>query len=107
MVMNAELQGEGQEDTTFLTDFSNGTFFSEHPLFSNDARAIQLLLYYDDVNVCNPLTKKPHKMCLFYSNLIPLYRSKLKSIKLFSVLTKLTKYKEIAMEKLLEPLFLT
>ena len=108
MVMNAEVQ-QGQEDAIILTDFSNGTLFNEHPLFSNDARAIQLLLYYDDVNVCNPLTNKPHKMCLFYyqlANLVPVYRSKLRSIKLFAVCAYKTfkKYKEIAMEKIFEPL---
>lgn len=107
MVMNAEVQ-QGQEDI-ILTDFSNGTLFNEHPLFSNDARAIQLLLYYDDVNVCNPLTNKPHKMCLFYyqlANLSPVYRSKLRSIKLFAVCAYkiFKKYKEIAMEKIFEPL---
>ena len=51
MVMNAEVQPR-QEDVTTLTDFSCGRLFNEHPLFSNDERAIKLLLYYDDVNVC-------------------------------------------------------
>ena len=71
MVMNAEVQ-QRQEDVTTLTDFSDGRLFNEHPLFSNDERAIQLLLYYDDV-----ISNKPHKMCLFYYqlvNLIPLYQ---------------------------------
>lgn len=90
MVMNAEVQ-QRQEDVTSLTDFSDGRLFNEHPLFSNDERAIQLLLYYDDVTVCNPLTNKPHKMCLFYYQLvylIPLYRSKLRLINFFAVCTK-------------------
>lgn len=109
MVMNTEVQHEGQENTTVLSDFSNGTLFSEHPLFSNDTRAIQMLLYYDDVNVCNLQTNKPHKMCLFYyqmANLIPLHHSKITSIKLFAVCAYKTfkKYKEVAMEKLLQPL---
>ena len=107
--MNTEVQHEGQENTTVLSDFSNGTLFSEHPLFSNDTRAIQMLLYYDDVNVCNLQTNKPHKMCLFYyqmANLIPLHHSKITSIKLFAVCAYKTfkKYKEVAMEKLLQPL---
>ena len=109
MVMNAEAQLH-HEDTPTLTDFSNGSLFNEHPLFSNDPRSIQLLLYYDDVNVCNPLTNKPHKLCLFYyqlANLLPMYCSKLRSIKLFAVCSYETfqRYKDKAiMDKIFEPL---
>ena len=109
MVMKAEAQLH-HKDTTTLTDFSNGSLFNEHPFFSNDPRAIQLLLYYDDVNVCNPLTNKPHKLCLFYyqlANLVPVYCSKLRSIKLLAVCSYKTfqKYKDKGiMDKIFEPL---
>lgn len=81
-------------------------------MFSSDEKALQLLLYYDDVNVCNPLTNKPHKLCLFYyqlANIVPIYRSKLRSIKLFAVCSYKTfkRYKEKAMQEILEPLVLT
>lgn len=66
-------------DESVLEDFCNGTLFQEHVLFSNDDRALHLLLYYDDVNFINPMTNKNHKLSFFYyklANLSPLYRSK-------------------------------
>ena len=36
-----------------------------HPIFSVDKQGLQLLLYNDDVEICNPLGSKSkiHKMC--------------------------------------------
>ena len=36
----------------------------EHPLFREDQKALQIFLYYDDVEMCNPLGSKKtvHKM---------------------------------------------
>ncbi|KAK2552221.1 hypothetical protein P5673_026746 [Acropora cervicornis] len=73
---------------SILEDFSDGTFFQNHELFSNNDSALLLLLYYDDVNFINPLTNKNHKLSFFYyqiANLPPEYRSALKSIHLFAV----------------------
>ena len=41
--------------STRLEDYCDGTQFSEHPLFSTDECGLQVMLYYDDVEVCNPL----------------------------------------------------
>ena len=38
-----------------LEDYCDGTQFAEHPLFSLDECGLQVMLYYDDVEVCNPL----------------------------------------------------
>ena len=95
-------------DPIILEDFSDGTFFQNHELFSNDERALLLLLYYDDVNFINPLTNKNHKLSLFYyqlANLPPAYRSTLKSIHLFAVCeTKHLSNPEYGFNKLIEPL---
>ena len=75
-------------DESILEDFCDGTFFQEHILFGNDDRALVILLYYNDVNFVNPVTNRNHKLSFFYyqlANLLPLYRSKLKSIHLFAV----------------------
>lgn len=47
-----------------LRDYCDGEFFQQHPLFSLHHGALQILFYYDDVEVCNPLgsKKKKHKM---------------------------------------------
>jgi len=38
-----------------LGDICDGQFFKEHPIFSCDRRALQLIIYYDEVEICNPL----------------------------------------------------
>lgn len=71
-----------------LRDFCDGTFWQNHALFSNDETALKILLYYDDVNLCNPLTNKVHKITLFYYQLANInieYRSKLNAIHLLGV----------------------
>ena len=44
-----------------IVDFCDGDICANHPLFSRDPRAIQILLYYDDVEVVNPLGSKTSK----------------------------------------------
>lgn len=39
----------------FLFDFKDGTLYKNHPLFSVDDNALQLIIYYDDVEPANPL----------------------------------------------------
>ena len=48
-----------------LRDMCDGSYFREHPLFQAHPDALQLQLFYDDVEVVNPLgTKtKKHKLC--------------------------------------------
>lgn len=38
-----------------LEEFCDGTLFKSHELFSQKPLALQLIIYYDDVEVCNPL----------------------------------------------------
>ena len=42
-----------------------------HPLFATHPSALQILFYFDDVEVCNPLGSKTktHKLSFFYFNL--------------------------------------
>ena len=64
--------------------------YHDHPLFSSDPTALQIIGYYDDIEVCNPLgsSAKKHKLSVFLfsiGNLHPKYRSSLKCIYLFAV----------------------
>ena len=71
-----------------LSNFCDGTFFQNHELFSNDPAVLQIVLYFDDINLSNPLTNKVHKITLFYyqlGNIRKEYRSKLDSIYLLAV----------------------
>lgn len=85
MVLNGP---DTSQNENVLTNFCDGTVFQNHKLFSNDPAALQILLYFDNINLSNPLTNKVHKITLFYyqlGNIRKEYRSKLDSIHLFAV----------------------
>ena len=42
----------------YLQDYCDGNNFLRHPLFSLTKDTLQLLFYYDDVKLCNPLGSK-------------------------------------------------
>lgn len=47
-----------------LRDYVDGSVFKEHELFAVKRDALQVLFYYDEVEVCNPLGSKAktHKL---------------------------------------------
>lgn len=47
-----------------MEDICDGKRFKEHELFSVDKTALQVMLYYDEVEVCNPIgsNRKKHKL---------------------------------------------
>lgn len=47
-----------------LADYCDGTYFKSHPLYSHNPKALQIIIYYDDVEICNPLGSraKKHKL---------------------------------------------
>lgn len=57
------LRGHQRQDH-LLSDYCDGTYYKSHPLFSADHTALQLIVYYDDVETCNPLGSraKTHKL---------------------------------------------
>ena len=54
------MRGHMRQDG-YLSDYCDGSIFQEHSLF---AVGLQILLYYDELEICNPLgTKvKIHKL---------------------------------------------
>ena len=50
-----------QTDDNVLGDFCDGEIFKDHPLFGTDPCTLQLLLYFDEVEVCNPLGSRANK----------------------------------------------
>ena len=111
-----------------IADACDGQIFKEHPLFSNNPLAFQLFIYFDEVEVCNPIghARGIHKLGqytielllqvlyppiyvlltgLFYytlGNLEPRFRSSLKSIQLIAVVTT-KNLNEYGFEKVLRP----
>ena len=53
----------GHQETSegVLHDYCDGKRFKEHLLFSTKPTALQLILYYDDVELCNPLGSRRKK----------------------------------------------
>ena len=51
-------------DEGLLGDYCDGSIFKNHPLFSADPKALQIMLYYHDVEVVNPIGSrtKTHKL---------------------------------------------
>jgi hypothetical protein len=50
-----------QLDCNLLGDYCDGSVYNSHPLFSANPKALQLILYYDDVNPLGSRAKK-HKL---------------------------------------------
>ena len=60
----AQVEKGHQEAGNILKDFCDGTTYCGHPLFSSNPNALQIIFYYDDLEVCNPLGSKAkiHKL---------------------------------------------
>lgn len=57
-------RGHQQNSVEVLSDFCDGSHFRSHPMFATHSKSLQIFLYYDDIEMCNPLgshTKK-HKL---------------------------------------------
>ena len=53
-----------------MRDYCDGSQYSSHPVFSEDNKALQIQLYYDEADVCNPIGSKSgvHKLGEFLTN---------------------------------------
>lgn len=59
-------------DDDIIEDYCDGSQFRTHPLFSRNLYALQFILYYDDMEVVNPLgsNTKTHKLGMLVNNAI-------------------------------------
>ena len=55
-----------------LGDYCDGTQYSRHPLFASDPHALQIILYYDDLQVSNVIGShtKNHKLGKVYGSCV-------------------------------------
>lgn len=91
-VLNPHFETDG-----VLHDFCDGLLYKSHSMFSADSKSLQIIAYYDELEIVNPIGSyvKKHKLgCLFFTlgNIRPKYRSSLKAINLVS----LSKHKNIS-----------
>lgn len=88
--IQAEVLNPHPADGNKLSDFCDGSIFKSHPLFGTDPNALQIIGYYDEIEVVNPIGSyvSKHKLgCFFFTlgNVRPRYRSALKAINLVAV----------------------
>ncbi|KAM6995177.1 uncharacterized protein LKV04_007412 [Tautogolabrus adspersus] len=74
----------------FFQDIVDGSLLKSHPLFSEIPNALQIVLYTDEIEVCNPLgsfASKNKLLMVYYTlaNINPKYRSKLAAIRLLAM----------------------
>lgn len=96
------------QENGIFEDVSDGENFKCNPLFSTDKNAIQLILYQDSFEVCNPLGsfKKKHKILGIYfivANLPAWQRSKVDQIQLAALCYE-KHVKQFGFSKILENL---
>ena len=75
-----ELLESRSTTTNLLQDFCDGNSYKSHPLFSTDNQALQIIAYFDELEIANPLGSyvAKHKLgCIFFmlGNINPRYRS--------------------------------
>lgn len=74
----------------FLYDIIDGSLFKSHPLFSIQPSAFQVILYTDEIEICNPLGSHAsvNKLLMVYytlGNIDPKFRLKLAAIRLLAI----------------------
>lgn len=74
----------------FFYDIVDGAILKSHPLFSQQPNALQIVLYTDEIEICNPIgsfASKNKLLTVYYTlgNINPKYRSKLASIRLLAI----------------------
>jgi hypothetical protein len=89
-----------------LRDYPDGSYVKAHPIFGNDPKSLKIILYYDDVEIANPLGSKvkTHKLAMFYwtlANIHPECRSSLNTVNLLCVV-KSIHLRKYGMNKILE-----
>ena len=86
----SEVLNPHQRQDNILGDYCDGKHFRTHPLFSNDPHALQIIAYYDELEVANPLGSyvKVHKLgvlSFFLGNIRPQFRSSLKAYNVLAI----------------------
>ena len=74
----------------YMGDFCDGTSYEIYPLLRHNKKALQFLLYLDDIEVVNPLGTgvRKHKVTMIYISLLnipPADRSKLSAIYVYAI----------------------
>ena len=60
-------RGHLSSQPALLKDYCDGSVCKSHPLFTVHRNGLQIMLYYDDIELCNPLGSRrtEHKVGMF------------------------------------------
>lgn len=91
-----------------LYDICDGSIFQNDNYFKDHPDALVIILYHDELEVCNPLGSKAgiHKLDMFYytlANFTPKFRSKLAAVRLLAIVNA-NYVKKYGIERILEPI---
>jgi len=58
------MSGPHQSPTDLLVDICDGELFKHHPVFLRNEEALQIIAYYDDLTLTNPIgsSAKKHRI---------------------------------------------
>jgi len=92
----------------FLFDFQDGQIFKNDSYFKDHHEAVALVIFHDEVEVCNPLGSKAgkHKLDMYYytiANLSPKFRSRHCAVRLLAI-AKSTLVKSYGVDCMLKPI---
>ncbi|XP_028418396.1 uncharacterized protein LOC114543726 [Dendronephthya gigantea] len=85
-----EINHPHNRDDGLMADYCDGEEYQAHPLFSQNRHTLQIFLFFDELEVCNPLGSRAntHKIGNFYytlGNISPDKRSSLGAIMLVAI----------------------
>ena len=84
----AEIHRDKESQPGVYRSYEDGSRFAKNPLFIEHPKALQLHVYLDEVQICNPIGSYSHKLVFMYftlGNLDLRYRSNHKSINLLAI----------------------
>lgn len=63
-ILLSEVLNGHQSTDGILRDYCDGESFQQHPLYSNNIQHLQIIFYFDELEICNPLGsyRKKHKL---------------------------------------------
>lgn len=86
-----------------LISILDGQYYRAHPFFSTVRNPLAIILYYDELEIVNPLGSRTHKLGMFYwtlANIYPEFRSTLRSINLYAIV-RYSYIKKFGIDKIL------
>ena len=60
-LFNEQIENPHMRNDGLLSDYCDAAAYQTHPLFSKNPKALQLILYFDEVEICNALGSKVNK----------------------------------------------